>query len=223
MLRTLSIALCCLSLADFAPAAVISRDWLAPGDGLLTLDQRTGREWLDLSVTQLAPVLDENNQLRPAYLAVLEELRPGGSLEEFSVALASEVVELAESAGIDATSESFSVNSEPARELVSLLTNVALVDLGPNASVAAYTGIMADEHRTQLSTRIGATVFSREVSRLPLGRPATGEAGVATVNLDAPALDLGVFLYRQIIPEPNAARLLLFAMGMHAMHRSRPT
>jgi hypothetical protein len=80
-------------------AAVISRDWKTPGDGLLTYDTVNKREWLDLSETILAefpsPMFEER------YQSVLTETLPGGMLEGFKVAERTDVVALAESAGID--------------------------------------------------------------------------------------------------------------------------
>jgi hypothetical protein len=38
------------ALSATAHAALVSRDLLSPGDGLLTLDEATGLEWLDVSV-----------------------------------------------------------------------------------------------------------------------------------------------------------------------------
>jgi len=39
-------------LAPSARAELVSQDYLAPGDGLLTLDSQTGLRWLDVSATQ---------------------------------------------------------------------------------------------------------------------------------------------------------------------------
>ena len=44
MVRTLLISLC---LTSFASAGVSERDLFEPGDGLLTFDDESGREWLD--------------------------------------------------------------------------------------------------------------------------------------------------------------------------------
>jgi len=47
-LATVVLLALCSSLAS---GAVISRDWKTPGDGLLTYDTVSGREWLDLTYT----------------------------------------------------------------------------------------------------------------------------------------------------------------------------
>ena len=40
-----------VSYARDAEASLISTDWLAPGDGLVTIDTATGLRWLDITVT----------------------------------------------------------------------------------------------------------------------------------------------------------------------------
>ena len=40
---------------------LVSKDWMAAGDGLLTLDTNTGLEWLDLSVTATWSIMDVYN------------------------------------------------------------------------------------------------------------------------------------------------------------------
>ena len=47
----LAAALALVLAAVQSQAAVFERDWLAPGDGLLTYDDVNKREWLDLSVS----------------------------------------------------------------------------------------------------------------------------------------------------------------------------
>lgn len=50
------LIMACLELLWAAPlfAAVIERDWQTPGDGLLTYDNVSQPEWLDLSQTLLS-------------------------------------------------------------------------------------------------------------------------------------------------------------------------
>ena len=55
-----SLLLLVLSFPFSLHAAVLERDWLTPGDGLLTYDTVTGREWLDLPVTLLSQYTDLN-------------------------------------------------------------------------------------------------------------------------------------------------------------------
>lgn len=90
-LRLLIFALATLSL-DLTPslnAAVMERDFLATGDGLLTYDDVNQREWLDLSETE---------DMTPEELSVA--LSENGLLRGFRVATLGDVEGLAESAGV---------------------------------------------------------------------------------------------------------------------------
>lgn len=51
VLALLAATIC---LATSIDAAVISRDWKTPGDGLLTYDDVNQRVWLDLTESRLA-------------------------------------------------------------------------------------------------------------------------------------------------------------------------
>jgi hypothetical protein len=64
-------------------------DWLAPGDGLLTVDSTTGLEWLDLTVTKSMTVAE-----------VTAQLAPGGQFEGFSYASSDQVGEMFFDAGL---------------------------------------------------------------------------------------------------------------------------
>ena len=71
-------------------AGVIERDWLAPGDGLITFDTVNQREWLDLTVTQ-----------GESLEGVASELLPGGRYHGFVHAETQDVIDLAASAGVN--------------------------------------------------------------------------------------------------------------------------
>ena len=81
-------------------AAVMERDWLAPGDGLLTYDTVNQREWLDIPATLLSQFGSTTEEAIPAALA---ELEPGGSLADFTLASREDVAALVASAGVDLT------------------------------------------------------------------------------------------------------------------------
>ena len=54
----------CLAVVSFnSSAAIISVDWKVAGDNLITLDTRTGLEWLDLTVTRDQSYNDINAKL----------------------------------------------------------------------------------------------------------------------------------------------------------------
>lgn len=90
---------------------LIVRDWQNPGDGLLTVDPATGREWLDWSVTQLSQFggsfFEDGNRIEDAVPRVLEELEPGNRFAGFQVGSLDEVTGLFESAGIPIPSARF--------------------------------------------------------------------------------------------------------------------
>lgn len=94
--------------ASSAAAALSSTDWLAPGDGALTLDSATGLYWLDVPVTA-----------DRTYFSVLANTAVGQPLEGFRYATAAEVVQLFTNAGIAAgVSEA---NVAPAQSLLDLI------------------------------------------------------------------------------------------------------
>src|SRR5688500_17581151 len=100
MNRRWLILLVLLFPAVHAEAAVISRDWKTPGDGLLTFDTVNQREWLDLSQTILnSQFPGTNREARFSY--VVSQTSAGGLFQGFAVAKSQDVRNLAASAGID--------------------------------------------------------------------------------------------------------------------------
>ncbi|HED33671.1 MAG TPA: hypothetical protein ENJ08_05545, partial [Gammaproteobacteria bacterium] len=90
MIKHLSIIFL-LVLSSPLHAALISSDYLTPGDNLITRDTVTGLEWLDLTVTQgLSP---DSVQSNPVF-----------SAQGFRYALFDDVSTLFQSAGITPTS-----------------------------------------------------------------------------------------------------------------------
>jgi hypothetical protein len=112
-------AICTCLPPRLSDAAVISRDWKTPGDGLLTYDTVNKREWLGLSETQLSQFPGSN--LPERYQSVVSELAAGGMFAGFSVAVRNDVIAFAESAGVDTTTDDFARNEAPVRELINLL------------------------------------------------------------------------------------------------------
>ena len=90
-IRRLALFLSCLfGMAPLLNAAVLERDFLAPGDGLLTYDDVNHREWLDLTET-LDWSLTELHQA----------VAPHGPLQGFSIATVEDLTGLATSAGVE--------------------------------------------------------------------------------------------------------------------------
>lgn len=86
----LGIALAAIVLhTNCAQASLIVLDWNNPNDGRITLDTKTGLEWLDLSAT-----------IGRSYDEVRLEVGPGGEFVGFRHATDVEVLNLWENAGI---------------------------------------------------------------------------------------------------------------------------
>ena len=83
------IILICVLCSCNISAELITRDWLAEGDGLITYDSEGMKEWLDITVTKTMSFDDVTN-----------ELSSGGRFAGFRYATASDLISLWESVGI---------------------------------------------------------------------------------------------------------------------------
>lgn len=177
-----------------APAAVIERDWRAPGDGLLTYDDVNQREWLDLTETQLHKF--PGISLEDRYQAVLSELVAGGQFAGFiAVSSPTEVRLLGESAGIDTSTLANPMNQAPAINLIDLLGASAAVDYPK--SMGMLNGID------------GRSGDRGKMTVLKNGQNAGMLFGLGIDSL------AGVWLYRQV-PEPSTILLLGAAVPVMA-------
>ena len=111
----------CLFLFSTTSAAVFERDWLSPGNGLLTFDDVNQREWLDLSESLLEQF--SGDTLEKNYPSVVAETRVGDIFEGFSVAKGEDAEALAISGGIDIVLRigSFDHNLIPTTNIINLL------------------------------------------------------------------------------------------------------
>lgn len=111
MFCTLSVVVAFLiGMSRKVPAELIERDWKTLGDGLLTFDQMSGREWLDLTLTEGMSTVEVSAQL-------------DGNREYsgFTFASVDDVVELLTHAGIDTNTEVTEEGLDPAMHLSELL------------------------------------------------------------------------------------------------------
>lgn len=192
------VSLALLFVANQSQAAVFERDWQAPGDGLLTYDNINQREWLDLTESRLSrfgPIVPEFPQLgiESQYQNALAETLPGGMFEGFTVAKRSDVITLAESAGIDTNTLDFATNQAAASELIDLV--------GVNntsGSVRQTSWGMIDEFASDIGWRVSVRI---DVA-------VDDEAGLS-VFLGEPART-GVWLFRAV-PEPSTFALATLA------------
>jgi hypothetical protein len=195
-------------------AAVISRDWKTPGDGLLTYDDVNQREWLDLTESRLA--------IFPAGMRVqqlLTELGPGGKFEGFTWSKSGEFRDFAMSAGIDISTKEYVRNEAATRALITLVDSEPLT----TQSGTVYVIGLLDE-----TEPLGPVPNARIFADLRVS-PTSGGAGDAGVRMHTdlepfqiPAMS--VWLYRPV-PEPASWVLSILNLGLvrSLLNRKRRT
>ena len=195
-----------IGLATPLSAAVIERDWLAPGDGLLTYDTVNNREWLDLTETILAQF--PGGIIEFQYPNVVSQTGSGGQFEGFVVATESDVVELAVSAGIDINTLDFNTNEAASLEFMNLLgatsrpgSSLESIGFFP---VSGSSPLLVSVARGVSSGRAGLVTFPR-----------------SNFSDDRPSQVIGVYLYRNAVPEPAASTVALLATFLLSTIRSR--
>lgn len=174
-------------------AAVFSHDWKTPGDGLLTYDDVNQREWLDLSETLLTDQFPGAN-LQMKYRVVLSETRLGGLFEGFSFAKSTDVIALAESAGIDTSTQEYATNSIP----TTLLGNLLGLTVPEDGSRKISVGLIDEFETSQDTIPLSAVVWT-------LPNQAGLIFGKGHAQFGTPP---GVMLYR-VISEPIASKLVV--------------
>jgi len=188
-----------------ALAAVFERDWKTPGDGLLTYDDVNQREWLDLSQTLLEQF--PGSDLESQFQAATAELGQGGRFEGFAVALRSDVMTLAQSAGVDISSDDFTTNHEAVDQLIDLMAPTLVI-----ADRARFSAGFLDEF-----VNVGNGIMARSISVFSVQQPRPFDNGDASLkfttvgDLVGPST-VGVTLYRPI-PEPSSLPLALIHLG----------
>ena len=215
ILRSIALFLALLLTATATTplsAAVIERDWLAPGDGLLTYDTVNNREWLDLTETILAQFGGGPSPISLVTLHqnVVSQTGSGGQFEGFVVATESDVADLAASSGIDLNTLDFNTNEAASLELINLL------------GVTAPTGLTLESVGIFPTSGSGPLLLS--ISR----RVSSLQAGLVTFPLssfagDRPSREIGVYLYRNAVPEPATSTVALFATFLLSTIRGRST
>ncbi|MEM8943829.1 MAG: hypothetical protein AAGD11_01495, partial [Planctomycetota bacterium] len=210
-LSAVFLAMVCLCAS--VGANVSERDWLSPGDGLLTFDDVNNREWLDLSQTILdqfpGSTLEENLQ------SVLAETMQGGLFEGFSFATPDDTVALAVSAGIDISIGSPLINFGPTSKIVELLSPTVVSDPQDVTALGVVDAFDVPAGQT-LATRVTA-IFEVDGSAMR-GRAGFSLGPVAeAVNTSNSA----VMLYREAVPEPTTVALSIAAAVAMICRRPR--
>ncbi|VAW60984.1 hypothetical protein MNBD_GAMMA11-998 [hydrothermal vent metagenome] len=183
-----------LVLSSPLHAALVSSDYLTPGDNLITRDTVTGLEWLDLTVTQgLSPDAVQSN--------------PVFSAQGFRYALTSDVSTLFQNAGITITSNdpvSGQINEVTA--LINLLGATTVLPDGRLISEGYYHPFVTPDgglkgdwvYKTELSL-LDDTLYFAAITR--------GEASLQSYANP----QFGNLLVR---PVPLPAAIWLFAAGL---------
>lgn len=204
MKPTLALIIAVALLASASHAAVIERDWLAPGDGLLTYDNVNQREWLDVPESLLSQFAPDQSLVVALDIALME-LEPGGRFEDFTWATQADVFALAESAGIDTSTDDFATNEQTTRELIDFLgPTLVLSPNDPLRSIATYGVVQATEGESESAPYI---IITRTPSALAAGIGSFN----SFIGVDSPSTFTGLFLYRQV-PEPSSYLLVVLSV-----------
>lgn len=203
-----------------ASAELIARDWLAPGDGLLTYDPIHQREWLDIPVSELSQF---GSTIDEAVVVAELELLPGGRFEGFHFADREDVEQLVSASGFDQSS--FEKRVETADQMRNLIRHLDGLGAVPEPSGTGGTVGVIDEFLFEgqpfYPTRVAA--FMSLSGRTPtrpdgLGTLAFGNQGDFFTRS---CVRHGMMLYRNAAPEPATATLLTLGVMGGVLRRSR--
>jgi len=190
--------------ANATYAGIISRDLHEPGDGLLTYDTQSGREWLDILLLYGLPV----NEL-PTVLS------PGGTYSGFKLASFADVEQFAFSAGFDHVSPALLLGDDQdfdvAYKFIDHLSGYYASGSILNESWGTYA-ILSDNLSEQNYEYIRSLAIGPEglvpgaLNPLLYARKGSGflAHGHATFSAYPSNPTLGYWLYRETVaPEPS--------------------
>lgn len=213
---SLVLCICALSCLAVCPlnaclAAVHERDWKSLRDGLLTYDDVHQREWLDLNMSRLAQFA--GSTVEDQYQNGILEIRSGGLFDGFVVAKGVDVLALAESAGIDTTSSSFSRNGVATQSLITLLEPTV-----NRADGSMWTFGLLDEFPTYppIRERLQSFIYYYPIPESPFARAAV------SIGIQDPIAypNVGIMLYRNV-PELEGRALALVSIAIGCALRAR--
>lgn len=147
------------------PAAIISRDWKTPGDGLLTYDTVNKREWLEFSLTRLSEY--SGATLESRFQQVVLKTAPGGEFEGFEVASLDGIRSFLLSAGLPLNADRTQINQQlylPTKQFLTLLDTAVM-----NGVTLGYStfGYLNQVNVGRPRGRQTAGVFYRDESSIP--------------------------------------------------------
>lgn len=204
--KTLVAAIGIVGLSGAAQAQLQERDWLSPGDGLLTYDPIAGLEYLDISETLATrfsgPLLEDR------YQGVVAELAPGGTFEGFRVATATEAQALFDNVGLVPGAIDFATNGEAATTLLDLIGETESFGTRRDLNaLLATTGVVPNGAETRNQLFLFADPADAGVQ---VWFGVAGGLSTASEPFPNPDYrDLGVLLVRPAIPEPSALTMAL--------------
>lgn len=182
-----------------ANAALTSRDLvLGSGDGLLTYDDQTNFEWLDVTQT-----------LNMSFNQVVSELNPSGVFAGFNLASDANLQALFTSGGWSGASNVNYFNDpdrfNEATAIVSLLGRTTV-----NYSVNSTYGMLSD---VQSSKQYYGFIYSYTDATIPY--QSSSWHNVFAQPRDVPSDYIGTFLYRvAVVPESETYAMLLAGLGL---------
>lgn len=189
-------------LTSMASAELLERDWLTPGDGLLTLDTRTNLEWLDVPVSLL---IQYGSTTLEAVPIALQELSAGGMFEDFTHAKRTDVEGLIDSAKVDLSSGSTAKATS--------MQLAALIDLlgatrGDRLLIGALDELDDDPNPSRTA------YIAANMSTISVGSPPENKANVSysTGNDFYVPENAGLFLYRNVVPELDTVLIVLLPL-----------
>ena len=169
-------------------SSLIERDYLSPGDALITYDPNTGLEWLDWTETTGL-----------AYNDMVLLLAPGHTYDGWRHATPQEAATLFSNAGL---TEINSGNPNPLDVLLELIQ--LLGDTGTSNASPSSLGITGETHWST-GSHISAGLYGSE--QFAYYGEAQTTAGY--IPPDSPSIIHGHALVRSTVPEPSTLALLL--------------
>ena len=189
-----------------AHAELIERDWLATGDGLLTFNPASGREWLDITVTELQQYGDTVDD---AVSTAKDLLAAGDLLPGFMLAGRVEVEELLQAAGYS-DDENLGDNIDATRALITFFDG----SISPNGNgrlQAVVDELAPPPLRFSQPAYLAFYVSSGSASpAFPRGRGIAGLTHTVDSYRQSSVQNTGLLVFRNAVPEPTA--LMTIAM-----------
>lgn len=187
-----------------ADAALLERDWMSNGDGLLTYDSGTGLEWLDL-----------NSTYGVSHNEMLTLLSPGQTYDGFRFATPDELITLLSHAGVSEAAGGGGTQGVYLGEHSQLSAFISLVGGGSVHYELNFTQTTANGHTVEISGTNTSVIFSA-LSYYDDGRtffsPRFGTVSPADYNYTDQNAGSWIVRDASVVPIPAAA--YLFGSGL---------